>query len=101
MRWTRGKFWGRKPDGQGIEYVGYTAGSFGVTRQGRRVTYYDVIHLPTGVSIRPRSLWIPKLAQAKLYAEAVSTLQGEEAWRSTTLPLGVADKILEISRGFE
>jgi hypothetical protein len=101
VRWTRREFAGIKYDGTQILYNGYTSGSFGVVRLGKRTTYYDVIHLPSGTSMRPRRLWLKKLVEAKAYAEAVAALQLDNAWLAPTCPLKVADAILVIAHAFE
>jgi hypothetical protein len=99
MKWTRAPFAGRRDDGTPIDYTGYTlAGLFGVVRKGKRYTYYDVIHLPSRVSVRPSWLWLPKLVDAKAYAERVYHLQQPaEAWTALALPMTVADAILNVA----
>lgn len=98
MKWIRAPFAGRRDDGTPIEYSGYTlAGLFGVVRKGRRYTYYDVIHIPSGVSLRPSWLWLPKLVDGKAYAERLHPLQSEEGWGRMVVEMTVADAILNVA----
>lgn len=100
MKWTRAPFTGKKDDGTPIHYNGIVLGDvIGVVRLGRRATYYDVIHLPTRVSIRPNWLWLQKLATARAYAEAVYPRRTPAEWAVDSVQ-GIAPAITTVALDF-